>query len=247
MDIPPPAPLNAVSTAHRRLTAVAECLLCSSVPTQLLLQVFWLQSGFASQTDDGVPALSFVVTVSLADTLLLIVLMVLLTRAHGESVASLWIGRRSIGKEAILGLSLVPAVFMLVVVLLNVMQAYAPWLHNVPANPLEQLATGGAVNAALFAVVAIFAGGVREELQRAFLLRRFEQHLGGPIVGVIVLSVLFGAGHFVQGWDAMIATGTLGVFWSLLYVARRSSIAPIVSHAGFNSLEVLRAAIGGGA
>jgi membrane protease YdiL (CAAX protease family) len=245
MDIPPPAPLDAVSTGHRRLIAVAECLLCSSVPTQLLLQVFWLQSGFASQDDAGMPALSFVVTVSLADTLLLIVLMVLLTRAHGESVASLWIGRRSMVKEAVLGLSLVPVVFLLVVVLLNVMQAYAPWLHNVPANPLEQLAAGGAVNAALFAVVAIVAGGVREELQRAFLLRRFELHLGGPLVGVIVLSVLFGAGHFVQGWDAMIATGTLGLFWSLLYLARRSSIAPIVSHAGFNSLEVLRVAIGG--
>jgi membrane protease YdiL (CAAX protease family) len=245
MEITPSVPLDALSTAQRRLIAVAECLLCSSVPTQLLLQLFWLQAGFASETDGGVPALPFVVTVSLADTMLLIVLMAILTRAHGESVASLWIGRRPITKEALLGLSLVPVVFMLVVVLLNAIQTYAPWLHNVPANPLERLATGGALNAALFAVVAIVAGGVREELQRAFLLRRFEQHLGGPIVGVIVLSVLFGAGHFVQGWDAMIATGTLGAFWSLLYLARRSSIAPIVSHAGFNSLEVLRVAIGG--
>ena len=244
MEITPPVPLDAVSTAQRRLIAVAECLLCSSVPTQLMLQVFWLQAGFISETDAGMPALSFVVTVSLADTLLLIALMVILTRAHGESVASLWIGRRPIGREVFLGLSLVPAVFLLVVVLLNVIRVYLPWLHNVPANPLEQLATGGAVNAALFAVVAIVAGGVREELQRAFLLRRFEQHLGGPIVGVIVLSVLFGAGHFVQGWDAMIVTATLGAFWSLLYLARRSSVAPIASHAGFNSLEVLRVAIG---
>jgi membrane protease YdiL (CAAX protease family) len=246
MEVTPPLPLDAVSPGQRRLIAVAECLLCSSVPTQLLLQMFWLQAGFASETDAGLPALPFVVTVSLADTVLLIVLMVILTRAHGDSVADLWVGRRPIGKEALLGLSLVPVVFMLVVVLLNVIQTYAPWLHNVPANPLEQLAAGGAVNAALFAVVAIVAGGVREELQRAFLLRRFERQLGGPVVGVVVLSVLFGAGHFVQGWDAMIATGTLGAFWSILYFARRSSVAPIFSHAGFNSLEVVRVAIGVG-
>jgi membrane protease YdiL (CAAX protease family) len=136
-------------------------------------------------------------------------------------------------------------VFLLVVALLAAIQQFAPWLHNVPDNPLEGLAASGAGSAVLFGVVAIIAGGVREELQRAFLLRRFERHLGGPVVGVVVLSVAFGAGHFLQGWDAMIATGTLGLFWTLLYLHRRSSIAPVVSHAGFNSLEVLRVAIAG--
>ena len=83
----------------------------------------------------------------------------------------------------------------------------------------------------MFAVVAIVAGGVREELQRAFLLHRFEQHLGGAGVGVFVLSIAFGLAHFLQGWDAAIVTGTLGAFWALIYVRRRSSVAPIVSHA----------------
>jgi membrane protease YdiL (CAAX protease family) len=101
------------------------------------------------------------------------------------------------------------------------------------------------VAAALFGVVAIVAGGIREELQRAFLLQRFERHLGGATVGVVVLSTAFGLGHVMQGWDAVIATGTLGAFWAVLYLRRRSSIAPIISHAGFNSIEVLRVAIWG--
>ena len=36
----------------------------------------------------------------------------------------------------------------------------------------------------------------------------------------------------------MIATGLLGALWAVVYLRRRSSVAPIVSHAGFNSLEV---------
>ena len=100
------------------------------------------------------------------------------------------------------------------------------------------------MNAAAFGVVAIVAG-VREELQRAFLLRRFERHLGGEDAGVIVLSVAFGLGHLLQGWDAAIATGALGAVWASMYLKRRSSVAPIVSHAGFNSLEVLRVAMVG--
>ena len=97
----------------------------------------------------------------------------------------------------------------------------------------------------MLGVIAIVAGGVREELQRAFLLQRFEQHLGGATVGVVVLSTAFGLGHLLQGWDAVIATGVLGAFWAVVYLRRRSSVAPMVSHAGFNSLEVLRVAIGG--
>jgi CAAX protease family protein len=142
------------------------------------------------------------------------------------------------------GALLIPLVFLMVVIVLNVLRLAAPWLHNVPTNPLEQLAaTPG--QATIFAVVAILAGGVREELQRAFLLQRFVRHLGGPAVGVVVLSVAFGVGHIVQGWDAVVTTGLLGAFWAVLYLRRQSAVAPIVSHSGFNTLEVLRVAVVG--
>ena len=59
-------------------------------------------------------------------------------------------------------------------------------------------------------LVVVVAGGVREEIQRAFLLRRFEVWLGGSTVGIIVTSVAFGAGHVLQGYDAAIVTGLLG-------------------------------------
>ena len=60
------------------------------------------------------------------------------------------------------------------------------------------------------------------------------------------LSVAFGLGHLLQGLDAAITTGTLGLFWALVYVRRRSTVAPVVSHAGFNALEVFRAVLMGG-
>src|SRR5204862_3761965 len=179
-------------------------------------------------------SLTFVLILSLADTALLIALMVFITRAHGESVRELWLGRGPLRSDIVRGLLLIPLVFVLVVVLLNVVRLAAPWLHNVETNPLEQLATTPG-EAALFAIVAIVAGGVREELQRAFLLRRFELHLGGAAVGVVVLSVAFGLGHIVQGWDAVLTTGVLGAFWAVVYLRRRSAIAPVISHSGFNS------------
>jgi membrane protease YdiL (CAAX protease family) len=201
-------------------------------------------AGLGPSTGSETPSLLFVSGLLLADTGLVVALMVWLMRLSGESPHRVWVGSRPVWREVVHGLLLVPLVFLTVVVLLNAIRLGAPWLHNVPTNPLESLAAGGPVEAAIFGVVAIVGGGVREELQRAFLLRRFEQHLGGPAVGVIVLSVAFGLGHYVQGWDAAITTGVLGAIWAIVYLRRRSSIAPLVSHATFNSLEILRVAIG---
>jgi membrane protease YdiL (CAAX protease family) len=232
------------SMLQRRAVALAEILLCSGIPSQVLIASLLAAAGMEVETAPGQPALPFVFWLSMFDTAAVVTLMVLLTRARRERVGDLWLGDRPLFREALAGVWLVPLIFVVAAVLMVGLRALAPWLQNVPVNPLEQLATGGTVNAVAFGLVAVVAGGVREELQRAFLLRRFED-LGGMRVGVVVLSLAFGALHFPQGWDAMITTGALGAFWAIVYLRRRSTIAPIVSHAGFNLLGVLRVAVGG--
>ena len=241
---PFPPRIERFTPLQRRLLAVGEVVLCSSVPTQLLIGELLSAAGWATGTASTLE-LPFVLTLLLADTLIVIVLMVWLTRVHGESPSALWLGAARPRRELFVGLLLVPVVFLMVVILLNGLRLFAPWLHDVTTNPLEQLAGNTPISAATFGLVAILAGGVREELQRAFVLRRFEQHLGGANVGVVISSIAFGLAHKTQGWDAVITTGVLGFFWALLYLDRRSSIAPVISHAGFNSLEILRVALVG--
>ena len=159
-------------------------------------------------------------------------------------VSEVFLGGRSVVGEAVAGVPLIFAALAIGIGILTLLRMVAPGLHDVEQNPLEALIATPR-DAALFAVVVVIAGGIREELQRAFVLRRFERQLGGPIVGVIVASAVFGAGHRVQGVDAAIATALLGAFWAVVYLRRRSSVAPLVSHAGFNSIEVLRIAIVG--
>ena len=243
MAAPPAAPRRG---GWERWTAAIEVLLCSGVPTQTLILSLMALIGVGAAGSAETPTLQFVSTLLLADTVLLIILMVALMRLHGESPRMLWLGARSPAREVRFGVLLVPALFLAVAILLNTIRVVAPGLHNKPVNPLEQIATGDAVSAAIFGMVAILAGGVREELQRAFLLVRFERYLGGPVVGVAVVSTAFGLGHYMQGWDAAVTTGVLGAFWAVLYLRRRSSIAPLVSHSGFNALEILRVAAGGG-
>ncbi len=114
-----------------------------------------------------------------------------------------------------LGLLLIPIAFGIAIVVMLTVRRFAPSLHNVADNPLQELLRSPR-DAWLFALVVVVAGGVREEIQRAFLLHRFDVWLGGGVVGLVVTSVAFGAGHFdLQGLDAGIATGLLGAFWGI--------------------------------
>lgn len=229
---------------HERLLAVLEILLCSSVPTQLAIGALLVAIGMESTDAAGHLSLTYVLTLSLADTAVLIVLMTLLMHAHGESARATWFAPKHGLRDALFGLLTVPVLLVGVTILLNTIRLFVPSLHNVENNPLEQLAATPR-EAAIFSLVAILAGGVREELQRAFMLRRFEQHLGGATLGVWMLSIAFGFGHVMQGWDAVVTTAILGAFWASMYLQRRNSIGPIVSHAGFNSMEILRVAVVG--
>ena len=233
------------SPSHLRLAAAGEVVLCSGFPTQLTLVVLLGMFGAGPTDDSGDLSLAYVVTLSLVDAALILALVWMLMRAHGEHPVAVMVGRRPIRSELLLGLALVPAALLVVAAAFAVLSRVAPELRNVPENPLEALITTPAA-AVTFAAVAMVAGGLREEVQRAFILRRFEQHLGGAAVGLVVFSVAFGLGHLVQGRDAAIITGLLGALWGVLYLVRRSMVAPFACHAGFNATEVLIAYVGGG-
>jgi membrane protease YdiL (CAAX protease family) len=181
----------------------------------------------------------FVMALSLADTVFLVGLIVAFLLAHGESPTEVFFGGRPIAPEARAGIPLTFVAFAIALLVLLTVRAVAPWLHTVEHNPLQDLMrTPG--NALLFAGLVIVAGGIREELQRAFLLRRFQRSPGGANVGLVLASAAFGLGHLVQGVDAVIATALLGAFWGVVYLRRRSVIAPMVSHSGFDLLQVMQ-------
>jgi membrane protease YdiL (CAAX protease family) len=240
---PPPDPTPAPTLT--RATALLEVLLCSGLPTQVAVISFLQVFGVGAQDAAGRLSLVFVMTLSLVDALLVVGLVLFFLRAHHERPSEVLVSRRPVGREAALGLALIPVVLVIVIIVLSTIRAVAPWLRNMPRNPFEDLLTSD-LNRLLFGVVVIVAGGLREEIQRAFILHRFEQRLGGAVFGLGLFSLAFGLYHLSQGYDVAIATGTLGFFWGAVYLWRRSVVAPAVSHAGFNVLEILNYAVDAG-
>lgn len=222
-----------------------EILLCSGYPTQILISSALLVAGLRPTTADGKLSGVFVFALSLVDTVALLSMIVLFIRLRGERARDVFFGVTQPLRELTVGVLSLPWVIVLVVSLTLIIRRFVPSLHNVPDNPLEGLLAGQA-SIWMFLFVVIVAGGVREELQRAFLLQRFRDHLGQPWLGLLITSLAFGMGHTLQGLDAAVITGSLGAFWGFLYLARRGALASMVSHSLFNSGELLRVFIAGG-
>ncbi len=239
---PPPPSRQAAAGLNARAAAVIEVILCSGLPTQLALAGLLALAGVAPYRADGALSPAYVFVLPLADAVVLLALVAWFLRLHGERVSEVMLGTRPVLREALVGLLHVPVVFTLALVVMLAVRLLVPALDDVAVNPLETL-TGSPGHAAIFVAVAVIGGGVREEVQRAFILHRFRQHLGGAGVGLILFSVVFGLGHSLQGTDVAVTTAALGLFWGIVYLRRGSVAAPIVSHSGFNTAEILRSVI----
>jgi membrane protease YdiL (CAAX protease family) len=234
-QFPEPEPARNSLIAHRAV-ALIEVLICADLFTQRAIGGTLAAFGYQALVN-GRLNLVYVVILSLADAILLIALILLILRSHGERPREVLFGRHSIGRDIIIGLPLIAAALALGAAVMLSIQRWLPSLHTVATNPLQELLSSPR-DAWWFALVVVAAGGVREEIQRAFLLHRFNVWLGGPAVGLAITSIAFGAGHLLQGVDATIATGILGAFWGAIYLGRRSCVAAIVSHSGFDLVQI---------
>jgi membrane protease YdiL (CAAX protease family) len=215
-------------------------LLCSGYPTQILLGGLLVAAGLQPQDADQSLSPRFLFTLALLDTVLLLSLIIVLIVRRGERPADVFFGTRPAAGEVAFGFLSVPFVFAVVLTLMLGILRFAPHLRNVPNNPLEAFLTTPS-GVLMFLFVAIVAGGVREELQRAFLLHRFKTDFDQPWMGLLITSISFGIGHTLQGNDVAIITGALGATWGCMYLLRGGALASIVSHSLFNSGELLRA------
>ncbi len=234
--------VTAPTTFEQRLTAIGGVVLCSDIPTRL-------RSVFCSTLWASAPARRrqleprYVATLSLLDSVLLIGMMWTFMRLRGDRPRDVFIGPSPIAsakpRRPAADLCRVP--HRAAVIMLSV-RALLPWTHNVETNPLQGL-LGRPADIAVFAVVAVVAGGVREELQRAFLMNRFND-------GSAARSSASSSPVPHSAWGASCKAGTQrspplcsGRSGRRFMSRRRSAIAPVVSHSGFNLLQLVQLVI----
>jgi len=218
-----------------RLQAAFEILLVSGFVSSLIAALpFYRRMGAGGFPFNNAYLLCSYVLLEASITLGLLFLVL---RAHRERISDLGFRRRAWKFDVLLGLALVPVLFLISGVIAAVFQTYLP-KHFSSHNPLlEIIHTRRELS--LFVLSALAAGGIKEELQRAFILTRFREHLGTAWLGLLLWSIVFGAAHYVQGWQGMVTAGLFGFIFGAVYLARGSLPAPMVAHGLYDSLVLL--------
>jgi membrane protease YdiL (CAAX protease family) len=173
----------------------------------------------------------------LLEATLTIIFLSMVMSAHREGPKKIGLRWEAWKSNAWLGLGLVPVLFLCNGLIGYVFQTYFPQ-HFSSRNPLlEIIHTRGEL--AFFVVSAIFAGGIKEELQRAFILTRFGEWFGGAWLGLLLWSIAFGAAHYVQGLQGIVTAGLFGFLFGIVYLLRGSLIGPMVAHGLYDTLALL--------
>jgi uncharacterized protein len=222
---------------RRRYRALFEVLVCSGFPTQLFVTFLLVALGLRPTTANDHLSLPSFLALGALDALLVVTLVLMFLVVGGERPSQVLLGNRPPLREAWYGVLVAPFIVVLAALLMFTIIGWFPSLEP-KGNPFTVFLATPA-SAVLFGLIAVLAGGAREEIQRAFVLHRFEQHLGGAVVGLVAFSAIFGFGHAIQGGAAVIVTAVLGALWGVVYLRRRSIMAPVVSHAMFNLIEVV--------
>ena len=181
----------------------------------------------------------YVVWLSLVDAVLLVGLIVLFLRAHGERPRDVLFGRGRIADEIAYGVPLT----LVVLGGRHRRAARDPVPRAVAAQRRTESARG---------TPRLAARRVAVRARRARGRRRPRRD--SARVPAASLRGLAGRRHgrrdrhqrrrsapgiCCRATTPAIVTGLLGAFWGVIYLRRRSAVAPMVSHAGFDLLQIL--------
>ena len=218
-----------------RARALLEVLLCTDLPAALIVPSLLVRSGF--RVDRIFQSSAQFALLRLSYCAFILATIFLLVRLRRESLRTLLRFDAPWRREAIAGLAVVPFLFAATGGVGLFFRAYFPEMVTTENPILALIKTPW--DTVWFLATAIVAGGLEEEVQRAFVLRRFEKYLGGIYAGLVVWTLYFGAGHWVQGFDNAVGAGMLGLLFGLTYIWRQNLVAPIVAHAAYDTVVVV--------
>jgi uncharacterized protein len=164
-------------------------------------------------------------------------LLAAILRIHGERLRDIGLSWDRWKLHLSLGLALVPILFLAEGIATAV---FRDCFHKyyMEQNPLLTI-IHTPQQLVLFIFAALITGGVKEELQRAFILKRFSRRLGGAGLGLVLWSLVFGLGHYAQGAQGIAAGVIYGFAFGVLYLWRGSLIGPMAAHGTYDVLTLL--------
>ena len=102
---------------------------------------------------------------------------------------------------------------------------------STPSTPLPSFLTARGTGESLLAIILVAVVAITEEtIFRGYLILRFTGAFLHPGLAVFLSAGIFSLGHGYEGSAGVITVGIMGVVLALIYLWRKSLVAPIVIH-----------------
>jgi membrane protease YdiL (CAAX protease family) len=102
---------------------------------------------------------------------------------------------------------------------------------SAPSTPLPALTPARDMTELVLAVVLVVIVAVAEEtIFRGYLMLRVQGVTASPAAAVVMSAVVFSLGHGYEGSAGVVTVGVMGAVFALVYLWRKSLVAPMVMH-----------------
>ena len=186
----------------------------------LVLSFFMIKQG----------SMSFMLTavsIILRDAALVSLILFLLWH-NGESIDRIGWSFRNGWRDVALGLGLFLPLLYGTGLLERALQAGG---FSAPSTPLPSFLTAKGTAESLMASLLVIVVAIAEETMfRGYLILRLKAVTASPAAAVVLSAVIFALGHGYEGSAGVVTVGVMGLVFAVIYLWRKSLIAPIVMH-----------------
>ena len=147
---------------------------------------------------------------------------------NGESILRIGWTLTGMRQEIIVGILLFVPMFVGAMMLDNILSSIG---FSNPSTPLPSFEPGRNALAILVSIVLVAVVAVAEETCfRGYLILRFEAVTGSTLLSLLLSAFVFSLGHGYEGTAGVLTVGAIGVVLGLVYIWRKSLIAPVTMH-----------------
>ena len=94
----------------------------------------------------------------------------------------------------------------------------------------SMLTPRGPAEFALAVFLVVIVAVAEETIFRGYLILRLRSLTGSNAAAVVLSAVIFSVGHGYEGAAGVVTVGVLGLAFAVIYLSRRSLVAPVAMH-----------------
>ncbi|MBS0637487.1 MAG: CPBP family intramembrane metalloprotease [Verrucomicrobia bacterium] len=174
------------------------------------------------------PSFDIIANATILRDLSLVALVAYFLWRNQESVSQIGWTHKGIWKEIALGIVLYLVMLIAIVFLEEVLQRAGFTLAE--PKRFQFLHPKGTLEILLAILLVVVVAFVEETIFRGYMLLRLIPLTKSRVTAVLISSFIFAMGHTYEGMAAVFIVGLMGAFFAIIYLWRRSLVAPIIMH-----------------